>query len=84
MMKKMKDACEEPTLDECTEAMYEALDNNEKSQMALDVIFDIDPEKLQIPLYIREGLEWLEKELHQASKDFLTSPPLTEGGVKND
>ena len=80
----MKDACEEPTLNECAEAMYEALDNNGKAQMALDVIFDIDPKKLQVPLYISEGLKWLEEELHQASKDFVTSPLLTDGGLNND
>ncbi|MFK3866318.1 AAA family ATPase [Pseudoalteromonas rhizosphaerae] len=84
MMKKMKNACEEPTLDECAEAMYEALDNNGKAQMALDIIFDIDPQKLQVPLYISEGLEWLEQELHKASKDFVTEPLLTDGGFNYD
>lgn len=83
MMKKMKDACKEPTLDDCAEAMYEALDNNGKAKMALDIIFDIEPEKLQIPLYIREGLEWLEAELHKASKDFVTEPHLADGDVYN-
>lgn len=77
MMKKMKDACEKPSLDDCAIAMYEALENNGKAKMALDIIFDIDPEKLQVPLYISEGLEWLEQELREASKDFVTAPPLT-------
>jgi len=71
MMRKMKDACEEATLDECAQAMYEALGNNGKAKMALDIIFDVDPEKLKIPNYINEGLEWLQDELQKTSRDFL-------------
>ncbi|TAP31105.1 hypothetical protein KUL49_00605 [Alteromonas sp. KUL17] len=84
MMKKMKDACEEPSLDECAIAMYEALENSGKAKMALDIIFDIDPEKLQVPEYINEGLQWLERELREASKDFLTHQSPTDGGVIDD
>ncbi|WP_019604995.1 AAA family ATPase [Teredinibacter turnerae] len=81
MMKKMKDACEEATLDECAQAMYEALDNNGKAKMALDIIFDIDPEKLKVPHYINEGLEWLQTELLKTSRDFLLEPSTDLGNV---
>lgn len=78
MMKKMKDACGEPTLDECADALYEALDNSGKAKMALDIIFDIDPDKLKVPHYIHEGLEWLQDELKNASKDFLINSSVVD------
>jgi predicted ATP-dependent endonuclease of OLD family len=31
-----------------------------KAEFALDIIYDIDPKDITIPLYIREGLEWLQ------------------------
>lgn len=79
MMRKMKEACEEATLDECAEAMYEALDNNAKAKMALDIIFDLDPEVLVVPLYIKEGLKWLQDELKNTSRDFLTNSSTSDG-----
>lgn len=74
LLKKMKSACDELTLDGCTEAMFNALDYKGKAQMALDVIYDIAPDKLTIPLYILEGLKWLEEELNKSSRDFITTP----------
>jgi hypothetical protein len=50
--------------------MYEAL-IGDKAKMALDVLFDVDPEKLIVPLYISEGLDWLEEQLDVASMDYL-------------
>jgi len=79
MMRKMKSACEEPTLDECTESMYEALENSGKAKMALDIIFDIDPKELKIPLYINEGLEWLQEELKNSSRDFVIESSVADG-----
>ncbi|MCG7551639.1 AAA family ATPase [Pseudoalteromonas sp. Of7M-16] len=78
MMKKMKDACEMDTLEKCAEAMYKALDNKGKAQMALDIIYDIDPSELLIPQYVLEGLEWLQNELHKASRDFVTEQLVIE------
>lgn len=34
-----------------------------KVEFALDILYAVDPKKLTIPLYIREGLEWLEEYL---------------------
>lgn len=84
MMRKMKDASEEPTLDECTESMYEALDNSGKAKLALDVIFDIDPKELKVPLYINEGLEWLQDELKNSSRDFVIEPSVVDGAATDE
>jgi hypothetical protein len=70
MTKKMKVAVGKDTLEECSNLMYEAL-IGDKAKMALDVLFDVDPEKLIVPLYISEGLDWLEEQLDVASMDYL-------------
>ena len=38
-------------------------DNFKKAEFILDLIFEIDPEKIIVPQYIIEGLEWLEQQL---------------------
>jgi len=45
----------------------------DKAKMALDLLFDVDPQDLQVPKYIDEGLSWLESELEMASKDYSES-----------
>lgn len=70
MVKKMKMAFNEKSLDECCEKLFECL-KGEKAKMALDLLFDVDPKDLKIPQYIEEGLDWLEIKLNVASQDFL-------------
>ena len=84
MMKKMKTACEEATLNDCAVSMYKALDNNGKAKMALDIIFDIDPKDLKVPFYINEGLEWLQDELKKSSKDFVVEPLVVDGEANDE
>jgi hypothetical protein len=38
--------------------------------MALDLLFDVDPEQLDVPKYIYEGLEWLENKLTELSNEY--------------
>lgn len=84
MMRKMKDACEEPTLDDCAQAMFDALVDSGKAKMALDIIYDIDPADLVIPQYINEGLEWLESELIHSSKDFMGEASVIGGDISDE
>lgn len=65
----MQDALSMETLGECCDKLFKAL-KEEKAKMALDILFDVDPEKLSIPKYIEEGLDWLQSELDRASQDF--------------
>ncbi|HHJ3171712.1 TPA: AAA family ATPase [Vibrio parahaemolyticus] len=73
MIKKMYKATQHSDLDTCCYAMYQALDG-EKAKMALDLLYDVDPERLQVPEYIREGLAWLESELDTQSIEFNWAP----------
>jgi hypothetical protein len=70
MVKKMKQAFDKPTLQECCETLYKELEGV-KAQMALDLIFDVEPKMLCIPDYINEGFDWLKKELNRAKLDLI-------------
>jgi len=45
--------------------IYSTLHKNnvKKAEFALDLIYSIDPEKIIVPLYISEGLHWLQEQL---------------------
>lgn len=55
---------EDAELSEISETMYKELEKSGvKAEFALDLIYSIDPKKLEIPEYIKEGLTWLDNEL---------------------
>jgi len=68
MAKKMKEALSKDSLDTCCDELFKALEKD-KAKMALDLL-DVDPQNLQVPEYIEEGLDWLEMELEKVSKDY--------------
>jgi predicted ATP-dependent endonuclease of OLD family len=70
MTKKMKVAAENSSLSDCSKLMYEAL-TGDKAKMALDILYYVEPSKFNVPLYIAEGLNWLDKQLDVASMDYL-------------
>jgi predicted ATP-dependent endonuclease of OLD family len=37
--------------------------NVKKAEFALDLIYSVDPEKIAVPLYISQGLNWLQEQL---------------------
>lgn len=47
--------------------MFEALKNGKKAEFALDVISDQNFESLKVPLYIAQGLQWLQDNLKRKS-----------------
>ncbi|EMW1015385.1 AAA family ATPase [Serratia marcescens] len=74
MMKKMQDALNLDTLEQCCEKLYLAL-KDDKAEMALDLLYCADPAELVAPKYIQEGLDWLKKELEVASRDLTPEVP---------
>ena len=70
MLSHMKAACDESTLEECATSMFKALEKGQKAKMALDILYEIDPEKLNIPKYIAEGLDWLSQAILSETKEF--------------
>lgn len=71
LIKKMNDAVGKPNIEECCRAMFDALGNGKKAEMALELLLTSDPEGLNPPMYISEGLDWLQEELGKKGKDFI-------------
>lgn len=82
LIKKLVEATSLPTPGEVCEAMFTALSaNSKKAEMALELLYSAEPEKLAAPAYISEGLEWLKGQLSIHAQDFLpTKPTKTKGG----
>ena len=51
--------------DDIRDSIYDILHGKSagKAEFALDIIYAIDPEEIEVPKYIAEGLEWLQKYL---------------------
>jgi predicted ATP-dependent endonuclease of OLD family len=52
-------------------SMFESLKRGKKAEFALDVLALEDPKRLAVPLYIVEGLEWLQRQLKMRQLDVL-------------
>lgn len=60
LVKKMAVAVNKTTLDEACKDMFDALDKNaKKAEMALELLYTTEPNLLEPPAYIKEGLDWL-------------------------
>ncbi len=70
LIKDFKDSALLKDLNKATEDIYKSLRKGRpgaKAQFALDLIFQYDPKDLVPPKYIKEGLDWVEKELKKES-----------------
>ncbi|MNG08128.1 hypothetical protein D3C84_914650 [compost metagenome] len=53
------------SISEIRTQLFNDLRRGKKAEFALELIFKADFKNLRIPSYIKEGLDWLEKELQQ-------------------
>ncbi|MCL1138164.1 ATP-dependent nuclease [Shewanella pneumatophori] len=76
LTKKMADATQKATFDETCEEMFKALNKSaKKAEMALDLLYSVEPSTFRPPYYIKEGLSWLKMTLEK-----LAQPKSTQGG----
>lgn len=56
--------------EELHKKIYEKIRNKnfQKAEFTLDLIFSKDPNEMEVPNYIKEGLEWLEEQLKKYEK----------------
>jgi hypothetical protein len=50
-------------------AIFVLIRNISKAAFALDILFSEDPKKLEVPLYIKAGLTWLQQQLEKRDRD---------------
>lgn len=68
LTKKMIAAVDKKTLDEACQSMFDTLDKSaKKAEMALDLLYSVEPSTLKPPQYIAEGLDWLKNEVVNSS-----------------
>lgn len=81
LMKKMACAVNKDTLSGACTAMFDALSkNSRKAEMALELLYTSEPTELTPPLYIAEGLKWLEDNLIRRKVDYITPGGAEKGG----
>jgi hypothetical protein len=71
LLKKLKTAMEKETLEEAHVEMFSNLQKGSKAEMALELLYLTDPEQVKPPVYISDGLRWLEKALDARKVDVL-------------
>jgi predicted ATP-dependent endonuclease of OLD family len=82
LTKKMVDAIANVDFIDVCQTMFDALANGKKAEMALDLLYAQDLKKLMPPPYIKEGLEWLQKELERKDLDLAATELNKNGGAK--
>ena len=70
LIKKFNEIFSEKTdAQEISEALFEAFRKGDKAKFALELLYLEEPEKFNVPTYIKEGLEWLKEKLHAKQND---------------
>ncbi len=73
LLKKLKDSLDKDILREASKEMFDSLGKGSKAEMALDLLYLTEPGVLKPPVYISEGLKWLESKLAEKKQDFLAT-----------
>ncbi len=72
LLKKFKEAvASKNDISELSQALFDALASGNKAGFALDMLYSQDPESINIPGYIHNGLIWLENKLLLRQKEVL-------------
>ena len=80
LLKKLQAALGKDTLKDACNDMFCNLEKGSKAEMALELLYRGEPDQLEPPGYIADGLKWLEKNLEARKVDAI----LTEPGEVND
>ena len=73
-------ALEKDTLEDASSDIFCNLEKGSKAEMALELLYRSEPDQLEPPGYIADGLKWLEKNLEARKVEAI----LTEPGEVND
>jgi len=73
LLKKLHASLGKDTLSDASKEMFGSLGTGSKAEMALELLYLADPSKLEPPVYISDGLKWLEIKLAEKKQEFLAS-----------
>ena len=80
LLKKLQAALGKDTLEDACNDMFCNLEKGSKAEMALELLYRSEPDQVEPPGYIADGLKWLEKNLEARKVEAI----LTEPGEVND
>lgn len=74
LLKKMVEASKIDIIKDFAQKVYEEINSKgaKKAEFALDILYFEDPEKINTPSYIKEGLEWIEELLKNNKQGLIT------------
>ena len=81
LLKKLQAALGQDTLEDASKDMFCNLEKGSKAEMALDLLYRTDPNQLNPPDYIEDGLRWLEKKLEERKVDVIAAESAEVNGV---
>lgn len=73
LLKKLKTALKRDTLKDASQDMFTNLEKGSKAEMALELLYLTEPGDLRPPVYISDGLKWLEEALDARKLDVLAT-----------
>ena len=75
LLKKLQAALGKDTLEDASNYLFANLEKGSKAEMALELLFLSDPEQIEPPCYIAEGLKWLEINIEKRMVDAILAEP---------
>lgn len=79
LLKKLQDALGKGTLADASSDMFANLENGNKAEMALELLYLNEPDQIVPPAYISDGLKWLEEKLVARKADSILTQPKAVG-----
>ncbi|MGD9851736.1 MAG: ATP-dependent endonuclease [Nitrospirales bacterium] len=75
LLKKLQAALGKDTLKNASNDMFSNLETGSKAEMALELLYLSEPDQIKPPVYISDGLKWLEKNLNARMVDVIATEP---------
>ncbi len=73
LLKKLQTALGNDTLEDASTEMFASLEKGKKAEMALELLYLNEPDQVEPPAYISDGLKWLEGTLESRKVDAIES-----------
>ena len=81
LLNKLQTSLGNDTLEDAANDMFRNLEKGSKAEMALELLYRSEPDQLEPPGYIADGLKWLEKNLEAKAVDAILTEPKEVNGA---
>ena len=81
LLHKLQASLGKDTLEDAANDMFRNLEKGSKAEMALELLYRSEPDQLEPPGYIADGLKWLDKNLQAKTVDAVLTEPEEVNGA---